>query len=430
MEPTGLLRPRVSRETRLLLATVLISLAALWVLARMRFPDRPVTANPVPPLLTQLEPQPVFDDLASEVFQLEPKIVPALVALGVQRAGPGGGFVPDVVPALRFQTELAVAFLGTAPYSTIDGASFIGRDAGSGLAVVNVPPSGAPPPLVWLPQRLRYPRYMIATAVSPAGVSLRPVFIGPLLATDSPVWSAPVWAIPPEVVLPAGTFIFTTSGAIVGLVFEEAHGTVIVPADTVLAAAERLLTVEQKEGGTLGVDVQALTPAIGAAAAVAAGVVVTWVDPQGPAAGKLAPTDIVEALGGDAMSTPAHWRARVSRITSEETITIRIRRGGETVEVELVAAAAAAAAPADRPTLGLTLRARAPLGAEITGVEQGSIAARTGLQVGDLITRIGEVAAPTPAAVNGAFAALPDEGAVLAAVTRGDRHLVVALVKP
>lgn len=429
MEPTGLPRPRVSRETRLLLATVLISLAALWVLARMRFPDRPVTANPVPPLLTQLEPQPVFDDLASEVFQLEPRIVPALVGLGVQRAGAGGGFVLDVVPAMRFQNERAVALLGTAPYSTIDGASFIARDAGSGLAVVNVPPSSASPPFVWLPQRLQYPRYMIATAVSAAGVSLRPVFIGPLLATDSPVWSAPVWTIPPEVVLPAGTFIFTTSGAIVGLVFEEAHGTVIVPADTVLAAAERLLTVEQKEGGTLGVDVQALTPAIGAAAAVSSGVVVTWVDPQGPAAGKLAPTDIVEALGGDAMSTPAHWRARVSRITSEETVTVRIRRGGETVEVELVAAAAAAA-PEDRPTLGLTLRARPRVGAEITGVEQGSIAARAGLQVGDLITRIGEVAAPAPAAVNGAFAALPPDGAVLAAVTRGDRHLVVALVKP
>jgi hypothetical protein len=32
--------------------------------------------------------------------------------------------------------------------------------------------------------------------------------------------------------------------------------------------------------------------------------------------------------------------------------------------------------------------------------------------------------------VNRAFTALPEGGAVLAAVTRGDQHLVVALVKP
>ena len=43
MEPN---RPSVSRDTRLLFAVILISVAMLWVLARIRFPDRPPTPKP------------------------------------------------------------------------------------------------------------------------------------------------------------------------------------------------------------------------------------------------------------------------------------------------------------------------------------------------------------------------------------------------
>ena len=72
----------------MLLATVLLSLAALWVLARIRYPERPATPNPVPPLLTQLAPRPVFEDLASAVLQLELEVRPVLLALGTGPAAP------------------------------------------------------------------------------------------------------------------------------------------------------------------------------------------------------------------------------------------------------------------------------------------------------------------------------------------------------
>jgi hypothetical protein len=84
MELTGLRRSRISRDTRLLLLTACIAVAALWVLARLRFPERPVTANPIPPLLTQLAPRASLEDLASEVAQLQPFVVPLLHALDVQ----------------------------------------------------------------------------------------------------------------------------------------------------------------------------------------------------------------------------------------------------------------------------------------------------------------------------------------------------------
>lgn len=80
MELTGLRRSRISRDTRLLLITVCVAVAVLWVLARLRFPERPVTANPIPPLLTQLASRAVLEDLPSEVSQLQPRVLPLLHA--------------------------------------------------------------------------------------------------------------------------------------------------------------------------------------------------------------------------------------------------------------------------------------------------------------------------------------------------------------
>src|SRR5688572_3299582 len=81
MEGKRASRPSVSRETRLLLLTALFALLALWVLARLRFPERPITANPVPPILSQLVPAPGFEDLASAVFNLQSRLSPNLFAL-------------------------------------------------------------------------------------------------------------------------------------------------------------------------------------------------------------------------------------------------------------------------------------------------------------------------------------------------------------
>ncbi len=65
---------RLSRETRHLLVAACIALVALWVLARLRFPDTPATANAIPPLLTQLSPRPGFTDLASEVARVQSRL--------------------------------------------------------------------------------------------------------------------------------------------------------------------------------------------------------------------------------------------------------------------------------------------------------------------------------------------------------------------
>ena len=57
-------RPRVSRETRRLLVAAGLALLALWILARLRFPERPPSPNPVAPVLTQISPPTTFTGLA------------------------------------------------------------------------------------------------------------------------------------------------------------------------------------------------------------------------------------------------------------------------------------------------------------------------------------------------------------------------------
>lgn len=429
MAPPGPPRPRVSRETRLLLATVLCSLIVLALLARLRFPERPATPNPVAPLLTQLAPRPVFEDLASAVAELQPKILRAIFALDVRRVVSTERLdsTRHVIPALRFRDDAAIALAGAAQGIEIAGVDVVAQDPATGLAVVRTPRSAVLPPPSWTPQRPQQPRYLMVTEVSPTGASLRPVFFGALRETPSPRWSAPVWTVPSHAGVPVGAFVFTTIGALAGLVGEQGGAAVIVPIETVIAAAERLLATGQTPRGTVGVEIQELIPPIAAAAGVTSGVVVTWIDPEGPAASALVATDIIEAIGSDSMATPEHWRARTARLTAGETIIIRVRRVGRVDDVRVTAAPFSA--PASSPRLGLTMRARAGIGAEVTRVDERSVAARAGINVGDVITRIGDLATPTPVQVRREFDRRPKDAAVTMAITRGVEHLVVALVK-
>ena len=61
---------------------------------------------------------------------------------------------------------------------------------------------------------------------------------------------------------------------------------------------ERLAERGNPAPGTLGIEAQPLTPALRSAVRAGRGVVVTWVDPEGPAAGALRTTDIIERCDG------------------------------------------------------------------------------------------------------------------------------------
>lgn len=426
MEPTSPYRPRVSRETRLLLTAGVLAVAALWLLARIRFEERPVTPNPLPSVLSQLASGPKYDDLAAEIAQLQARLEPSLLALDVPSAALGAPQTPHRIAALRLRDDLAVTLLPGSNPELWNDLNVLARDPASGLAVVRVPSQvPASPPMPWTPRRLQQPRYFVASDVSPQGVSLRPAFVGSLVPTDSPLWSESLWAVPPRTDLATGSFVFTNSAELVGLVIAREGELAIVPGETVLEEADRLLDTRRGPRGTVGLEVQALTEPVASVTGAPVGVVVTWVERDGAATGQLMVGDVIEALDGRTLTTRHQWDVRVARLSAGETLTLRVRRGGEVREVALVATAAAVQ-PVSR-SLGLTLRGRTGIGAEVVRVERASAAARAGLAVGDVITLVADVQAPTPAQVTRSFASVHEGQLVMVAVTRGDAHFVTTV---
>ena len=420
-------RPRLSRETRRLLATAVLAMLMLWILARLRFPGQPLTPNPVPTLLTQLARAPRFADLASTVGALRAQVTPFItsIAPAIGDEHEVGPATTDRVPALRIGSGLAITILD--PHLVAPGRDRLGLmalDSASGLALVRVEeaePSAIP--IVWQPQRLDEPRYLMVASSAPDDLWLRPVFIGQLNAVRTPRWEAPVWAVPAKEGLTPGGVVFTESAELVGMVALHGDGVVIVPARELLRAAETLRTQPPAATPDIGVEVQPLTPELSAVGGTETGVVVAWVDPLRMTPPGLLPGDVVVAVNGEPVRTVAEWEVRLARLTADKALTLRVMYGGAERDVEVNQQPA----PRAGTTLGLIMRSVARVGAEVVRVDRASAAATAGLLPGDLVTAIGVVDAPTPARIRSAFAATAKGEILIVAVTRRDSHLVVGL---
>jgi S1-C subfamily serine protease len=198
----------------------------------------------------------------------------------------------------------------------------------------------------------------------------------------------------------------------------------------VLAEIERLQKATG-EPGILGIEVQPMTPEVATSAQASAGVIVTTIDPASTAADELLPTEVIEAIDGVEITTPDHWRARAARVTVGETVTLRVRGvdGVREVSVAALPQATSSSEPARGDTLGLTLRTLPKIGSEVVEVQAGSRADRAGIREGDVITVVSGRPSPTRADVLRAFAALPDGGSSLVALTRGAAHHVTVVQK-
>jgi hypothetical protein len=404
-------RPRVSRETRMLLTTALVAIVALWVLARVRFPDRPAPQNPVQPLLTQLTPRPTFADLAAEIAAVRPRLDPLLVPASPTMSG------------LRFQDDVALAWLDPSQEGTGTGGNSLFRyDRASGLSLMRVERRTALPPAVWVPDG-GGPQYFLASEMSAAGVALRPVYVAALTAIDSPRWPGQEWQLPQQSDVAPGALLFTAEAEFAGLVVDHGGRRTLVPAVTVLAEAARLLDQPPTMEAYVGIDVQPLTPAIARATGSTSGLVVTWVDPRGPAAGAINAGDVIEAVNGAALRTPDDWDVQVAHLGVDQPVTVGVRDAEGTRDVPIVSTQAASG---NRAALGLTLRELRGTGAEVVRVDRGSAGQRAGLRAGDVITRAGSFDAPAPAEVRRVFAAA-GKVPLIVAFTRGASHQVTAL---
>jgi membrane-associated protease RseP (regulator of RpoE activity) len=417
----------VSRETRLLLLIALISVGALWILARFRFPDRPAEPNPVAPVLSQLALRSTLDDVAATIAELAPRIAAWIVVVdapGVENAG-------RTLPALRLRDGLAVTWLRDAP-TTWDGTVALAvpveaRDPASGLTVIRVAAADVPEPSIWVPRRVETPRYVVSADVSRYGASIRPVFLGALYPVASPLWDpAAIWAVPQGTALRAGTFLFTTEAALIGLVIEREGQPIIVPGETLVATANRLLLEGHRQAGRLGVDVQALNPTLAAVTGAPMGVVVTWVDPEAPANPLVRAGDVIETMDDYALETPDHWLERISRLQPGETVVLRVRRNQQVREVSVTVGQQT---PPRSPELGLTMRGLPGTGAEVVRVLPGSTAARAGIAAGDIITSIGGIGVPGPAVVSRTFANSSDNQPLLVGIVRNGTRRILVLIK-
>jgi hypothetical protein len=422
-------RPRVSRETRRLLMTAFLAVLTLWILARIRFPDRPANPNAVATLLSQLAGFSRFSDLASAIEDLQARVAPTLVTV-----------VPDVaditeraehteqrVAALRMRDDVAIAILEPgASHGERNPLRVIAEDRASGLAVLRVGNStNAFLPVLWSPEGLDKPQYVVVSSPSPGNMSLRPAFIGSLTPVETPEWTGPVWALPSDADVAPGAFLFTDNAELMGAVARYEDGLAVVPSRMLWAAAEDLLRQPHKLHVDLGIDVGALTPRLSLASGADTGVVITWIDPNSVVAGKLKAGDVIQAVDDVSMPTPEHWRVRTARLGAGDTMAIRVWRGGTQRELLVVAATPADGTPSSM--LGLTMRPVAGVGAAIVRVDPGSAAEAAGVEAGDVITTIGDTLAPSAEQVETAFASTRHGALLILAVTRGAAHRVVAL---
>ena len=420
------LRPSVSRETRLLLTIIVISVALLWVLARIRFPGKAASPSPVSPVLAQLAPPSAFEDITSTVAQLTPHISELISVIAVS-AETAAGPRSTTAQALQVRDGLAIALTGerVEPRST-DGASIeiTARDPATGLTLLRVPAEDAAAPEVWSSRGLQYPRFLIASDVSTGNLSLRPVFIGSLNSIASPRWAGSLWAVPDGAGLRAGTFLFTVAGELAGVTINHADHVAIVPGELLMNSVDRLSRQPHPNHASLGAEVQALTPALAAALQAQNGVVVTWVDPAGPAAGLLSAMDVIARVNGNAVSTPDQWDDQVLALAEGSAVALDVQRQGKAQQIQVTARPTNGAA--DDPVLGLTLRALPRVGVEVLHVVPRSAAAGAGIRAGDIITKAGSVDAPSSGQISRLFS---ENETLVFAVTRDQDHRVLAIEK-
>lgn len=421
--PTDATRPRVSRETRRLLAAAGLALLALWVLARLRFPERPASPNPVSTVLTQISPPTTFGDLAAETARVEQRLAPLLSMVTWQP--PGGE--RRVFPAWPWRDDLAIALLPSA--RTTQGREDIRAvDPPTGLALVRVNRREDVARTIWTADRLDTARYFFAAGPGPSRPVITPVYVSSLEPQRSPAWPSEIWKLATAGDLSPGALMFTAAGEWLGIAALENGEPIIVPAAALLGLAAQLSQPRSPPGG-LGLQVQRLDVKLGAQFGVPAdsGVVVSWVDPGGVAAGALAVGDVIETVNGAATPTMFAWQVHSTRLGAGTMAALRVRRAGEMRDVTVIVPPA----PPVRSSaaLGLTLAPAAGLGSRITEVAASTAADRAGLQVGDIVTRADEYDEPAPAQVRRAFDDAPEGGAVLLAIIRGDARRLLVLTR-
>lgn len=417
---TSSVRPRIARDTRWLLVVVVVSLASLSMLARIRFRGANQITGPIAPVLSQIAPRSPFDDMTASLESLVGRLraTGPLVAIG-HRPSDGSPFVTGV----RFRDGYAAALL--TEDDEVTPGTWLRLDRATRLGVARVSPGAPVARADWTPSDPAAARFFAAVDASTGTIAARPVFISSLHPVTSPRWPAPVWLMAGAVNILPGCFLFTLDGFLAGMAIDVDGASALVPAALLLSEAERA-SADPRPAGNLGLEAQTISPAVSTALGTSDGVVVTWVNPRGPAATSLRVADVVKAVDGRPIATRAQWDPVVDRLTAQQTVDLSVWRSGSLVSVAVTAMIAEPPAAIDRP-LGLTLRSVRGIGVRIESVASGSAADAASLLPGDVLTLVGTFHAPSTAQAREAFRTASPDRPILLGVTRGSAHFVTSL---
>lgn len=416
------------RETRLLLATIAVSVGVLLLLARFRFPEelaRPPDAEPVPPPLERLAARATYEELAGIMADLERRVVPAIVTLRAQ----GDRGTVSVV-AVRIGPDRAVGLMAGALNLIADeGASeatVVMRDPEREVVVVATQPR--PDAVPTLPGTVTRsgPRYVAVVEATGGNPAVRPVYIGRADLIPDPRWSDPLLSIAAvQQTVTSGSAVFLLDGTFLGLATENFGRVTVVPGSTLRAFASASAP-SPSPAGALPLEVQSLTPDLARATGSDRGVVVSFVAES--AGADLRSGDVIRSLDGMEISTVVGFLQTARSRRPGAAVTLDTVRRGEPRKVT-VTALPAGTQPLSPSGLGAVLRAVPETGAEVVTVERGSAAERGGLTQGDLVIALDGAQRPDPAVVLKAYAGAKPGTTLLLTVRRGAGYRVLAVEK-
>ncbi|MEM8630020.1 MAG: Do family serine endopeptidase [Pseudomonadota bacterium] len=256
----------------------------------------------------------------------------------------------------------------------------------------------------------------------------------------------------------SGGPLFNMDGEVVGVnsaIYSPTGGSVgvgfAVTSDIVNLIVEDLKDDGQVQRGWLGVSIQDVTPDLAEALGLedAAGALVSSVVPGSPSEGRLETGDVILSFNGDAVPGSRDLPKLVAAAGAGDAVDVIVLRDGdrETIEINVgkfepqQTAELATQEPAEGSAMEqlgatvaeLTDSARAEIGVDedinglvITSLSDSGAAAEAGLQVGDVIVRLGSQPTETPKALSEALETEKTDPALML-VNRSGQQIFLAV---
>ena len=424
-----------SRETRLLVVTIAVSIVMLLLLARLRFPQqRTLQADPVSAPLERLAARATYDELAGILRSLDSTISDSVLALRVASNGRDTDAAAPIVPAVLMPDGRALALVGVGrrPVGFIPERPMrvVESDAPRGLVVLDGPADSAVSD--WTDQlpALAGPGYVAAVEGTRSGPAIRPVYFGRADQVSDPRWPGTILRLSAlQQMLPSGAALFTLQGTFIGIGFPEDRDLLVVPAAVLRAEADALARTGSVPFAETGIEAQALDLDAAAATGAASGVMVTFVRPASSADGVLQAGDVITAVNGTDVHSMAQYVAATMNLRPGFEAAFTRVRAGQSEVVRVTPTTRGAGPEQVAEGFGIELRAAPGGGVEVVRLTPRTAAARAGILPGDVITMMAGTKLPSETALRRAYDRMPSGGRLLLGIERGAAHLVVTLTK-